>query len=89
MNWVDESFGAGCPTMTAYQPLSRNPAGGVHKTGRMFFTDLDGNILSEFHVGDLRPDPAAGEYCLAPMGMAVKGIGRDLLVNARYTGGST
>jgi hypothetical protein len=87
VNWVDESFGSGCPTMTNYQPRPWNPAGGTHKTGRMFFTDLGGNFLSEFHVGDLRPSSAAGEYCSAHMGMAVMGIKRDLLVNAWYTGG--
>ena len=87
VNWVDESFGTGCPTMTTYQSRPWNPAGGTHKTGKMFFTDLEGNFLSEFHVGDLRPDPGATEYCSAHMGMAVMGIKRDLLVNAWYTGG--
>jgi hypothetical protein len=87
VNWVDESFGSGCPTMTEYQPRPWNPAGGTHKTGRMFFSDLEGNFLSEFHVGDLRPDPGETEYCSAHMGMAVMGIKRDLLVNAWYTGG--
>jgi hypothetical protein len=87
VNLVDESFGSGCPTMTTYAPRPWNPAGGVHKTGRMFFTDLEGNFLSEFHVGDRRPDPRAGEYCSAHMGMAVMNIRRDLLVNAWYTGG--
>ncbi|MGH2774783.1 MAG: hypothetical protein ACRDJT_05035 [Actinomycetota bacterium] len=87
VNWVDESFGSGCPTMTTYQPRPWNPAGGTHKTGRMFFTDMEGNFLSEFHVGDVRPDPGPTEYCSAHMGMAVMGIERDLLVNAWYTGG--
>jgi hypothetical protein len=87
VNWVDESFGAGCPTMTNYQPRPWNPAGGRHKTGRMFFSDMEGNFLSEFHVGDLRPNPGATEYCSAHMGMAAMGIKRDLLVNAWYTGG--
>jgi hypothetical protein len=87
VNWVDESFGSGCPTRTTYQPRPWNPAGGTHKTGRMFFSDLEGNFLSEFHVGDLRPSSAPGEYCSAHMGMAVMGIQRDLLVNAWYTGG--
>lgn len=87
VNWVDESFGSGCPTTTTYQPRPWNPAGGTHKTGRMFFTDMEGGFLSEFHVGDVRPDPAPGEYCSAHMGMAVMGIERDLLVNAWYTGG--
>jgi hypothetical protein len=88
VNWVDESFGSGCPTMTTYSPRPWNPAGGTHKTGRMFFTDIEGGFLSEFHVGDLRPDPGATEYCSAHMGMAVMGIKRDLLVNAWYTGGT-
>jgi hypothetical protein len=87
VNWVDESFGAGCPTMTTYQPRPWNPAGGIHKTGKMFFSDMEGNFLSEFHVGDLRPDPGATEYCSAHMGMTIAGIKRDILVNAWYTGG--
>jgi hypothetical protein len=87
VNWVDESFGTGCPTMTTYNPRPWNPAGGTHKTGRMFFSDMEGNFLSEFHVGDRRPDTRPGEYCSAHMGMAVMGIEDDLLVNAWYTGG--
>jgi hypothetical protein len=87
VNLVDESFGTGCPTMTSWNARAWHPAG-THKTGKMFFTDLDGNFLSEFHVGDVRPNPAAGEYCSAHMGMAIVGIDRDLLVNAWYTGGA-
>ena len=87
VNWVDESFGSGCPTMTTWQPRPWNPAGGTHKTGSMFFTDMEGNFQSEFNVGDLRPDSSAGEYCSSHMGMTVTGIQRDLLVNAWYTGG--
>jgi hypothetical protein len=49
---------------------------------------MEGRFLSEFHVGDLRPDPGPTEYCSAHMGMAVMGIERDLLVNAWYTGGA-
>jgi hypothetical protein len=88
VNWVDESFGRGCPTMTNWEARPWHPAG-THKTGRMFFTDVDGNFLSEFHVGDLRPQPLTdpAPYCSAHMGMAVMGIDRDLLVNAWYTGG--
>jgi hypothetical protein len=87
VNWVDESFGSGCPTMTTWQPRPWNPTGGTHKTGRMFFSDMEGNFLSDFHVGDRRPDPRDGEYCSSHMGMTVTGIDRDLLVNAWYTGG--
>jgi hypothetical protein len=73
--------------MTTYLPRPWNPAGGTHETGRMFFSDMEGNFLSEFNVGDVRPDPGATEYCSAHMGMAIMGIDRDLLVNAWYTGG--
>jgi hypothetical protein len=87
LNWVDESFGSGCPTMTPWRATAWHPAA-VQKTGKMFFTDLaSGAFLSEFHVGDLRPDPGEDEYCSAHMGLAVTGIKRDLLVNAWYTGG--
>jgi hypothetical protein len=87
VNWVDESFGRGCPPMTTYQPRPWNPSGGTHKTGHMYFSDMEGNFQSRFHVGDLRPDSSAGEYCSSHMGMTVTGIQRDLLVNAWYTGG--
>jgi hypothetical protein len=88
VNLVDESFGSGCPPRTNWQSRPWNPAGGNHKTGRMFFSDLaSGAFLSEFQVGDVRPNASPGEYCSAHMGMAVMGIQRDLLVNAWYTGG--
>jgi hypothetical protein len=87
VNWVDESFGSGCPPMTTYQARPWNPGGGTHKTGKMFFSSMEGEFLSEFHVGDVRPDPRMGEYCSAHMGMTVTGIQRDVLVNAWYTGG--
>jgi hypothetical protein len=73
--------------MTPYQSKPYNPDGGTWKTGRMFFTDMEGEFLSEFHVGDLRPSAAAGEYCSAHMGMTTIDRQRDLLVNAWYTGG--
>jgi hypothetical protein len=88
VNLVDESFdfdAQACPPMTAYQPRPWNPSGGLHESGRMVFTDLDGNFLSDFQVGRLRPE--AGAYCSAHMGMAVMDVRRDLLVNAWYEGG--
>jgi hypothetical protein len=87
VNWVDESFGTGCPPRTNWQARPWHPAG-THQTGYMFFSDMEGNFQSRFHVGDLRPDSSAGEYCSAHMGMTVTGINRDLLVNAWYTGGT-
>jgi hypothetical protein len=87
VNWVDESFGTGCPPMTTYADRPWNPGGSTEKTGSMFFSDMEGNFLSEFHVGDVRPDTSPGEYCSAHMGMTVTGIEEDILVNAWYTGG--
>jgi hypothetical protein len=87
VNWVDESFGRGCPPMTTWQPRPWNPAGGTHKTGHMYFSDMEGNFQSRFHVGNVRPDSSSDEYCSSHMGMTVTGIRRDLLVNAWYTGG--
>jgi hypothetical protein len=86
VNWVDESFGRGCPPMTNWQARDWHPAD-THQTGYMFFSDMEGNFKSRFHVGDRRPDGSAGEYCSSHMGMTVTGITRDLLVNAWYTGG--
>lgn len=86
VNWIDESFGDGCPPETAYEPRPWNPAGGVHKTGRMFFVNGgNGSFISEFQVGDERPEP--GAYCSAHMGLPVPNMNRDLLVNAWYMGG--
>jgi len=86
VNWVDESFGTGCPPKTTWQARAWHPAA-TQQTGYMYFSDMEGNYQSRFHVGDRRPDPRAGEYCSSHMGMTVTGIQRDLLVNAWYTGG--
>ena len=97
VNCVDESFDSqqpnprppgagGCPNMTTYQPRPWNPAGGTHKSGRMFFTDMEGEFLSEFHVGDLGPNTGVGEYCRRTWAWP-DGHQRDLLVNTRYYGG--
>jgi len=87
VNWVDESFGVGCPPMTQWAARPWHPAS-LEKTGKMFFSDVATQaFLSEFQIGDLRPDADPAAYCSAHMGMAVMDIQRDLLVNAWYTGG--
>jgi hypothetical protein len=86
VNWVDESFGSGCPTMTKWQKRPWHN-GRTNMTGFMYFSDMEGDYKSRFHVGKLRPDDRDGEYCSAHMGMTVTGIEQDLLVNAWYTGG--
>ncbi len=87
LNTVDESFGIGCPPMTQWVARPWHPAA-VMKSGKMFFSDTEtGEFFSEFQVGDVRPDSDPRAYCSAHMGMAVMDIGKDLLVNAWYTGG--
>lgn len=76
VNFIDESFGAGCPPVTS---------GGHHPgdTGRMFFHDAtDGSLLSVFMA-----DRTETDYCSAHMGSPVATPDRDLLVNAWYMGG--
>jgi hypothetical protein len=90
VNWIDESFAPApgfdeCPPTTDWAARAWHPAG-THETGRMFFVDgASGAFLSEFQVGDLRPEP--GAYCSAHMGLPVPGSSKDLLVNAWYMGG--
>lgn len=87
VNFIDESFGAGCPTVT---PIT-NPATGETKdsdTGRMFFLDVKtGEKLSHFFINRPGPPTDPHQYCSAHLGNVVPANGRYLLVNAWYTGG--
>jgi hypothetical protein len=77
VNFIDESFGSGCPTVTK----------GVGQTGRMFFVDTDtGARLSEFMIRRSRQKEVP-DYCSAHLGNVVPASDRYLLVNAWYTGG--
>lgn len=86
-NFIDESFGSGCPTVT---PIT-NPATGVTRdsdTGRMFFLDVaTGEKLSHFFINRPGPPDDPVQYCSAHLGNTVPANGRYLLVNAWYTGG--
>jgi hypothetical protein len=76
-NFIDESFGSGCPTV--------NP--GIGQTGRMFFLNTDtGSRLSQFMIRRSRK-PETPDYCSAHLGNVVPATDRYLLVNAWYTGG--
>ena len=77
VNFIDESFGSGCPTVTK----------GVGQTGRMFFVDADtGARLSQFMIRRSHKKEVP-DYCSAHMGNVVPASDRYLLVNAWYTGG--
>jgi LVIVD repeat len=92
-NFIDESFGDGCPTVT-----KKKGQGGtedkIFETGNMyFFNTRSGKLLSEFR--NPRPtndDLGAGErltYCSSHLGIPVPATDRYLLVNAYYRGGSS
>jgi LVIVD repeat len=92
-NFIDESFGDGCPTTTM---KTGGLPGGVKQfqSGNMFFFDTSsGRLLSEFR--NPRPtndDLGAGErltYCSSHLGIPVPARDRYLLVNAYYRGGSS
>ncbi|MBA2524472.1 MAG: hypothetical protein H0V18_01625 [Pyrinomonadaceae bacterium] len=88
VNFIDESFGIGCPTVTP-DVYGRGPG----DTGAMFFLSTkSGKKLSHFTFprrGETRPDPEGNEtaYCSAHLGNTVRTKDRDLLVNAWYEGG--
>ena len=95
-NFIDESFGDGCPTTTTKTGgLGNNPR--VFETGNMFFFDTaSGKLYSEYRIergtnGDsLDPnDPRRLTYCSSHLGMPVPSTDRYLLVNAYYRGGSS
>lgn len=87
VNFIDESFGSGCPTVT---PIT-NPTTGMTRnsdTGRMFFLDVaTGAKLSHFFVNRPGPPTDPVQYCSAHLGNVVPANGRYLLVNAWYTAG--
>jgi hypothetical protein len=90
-NFIDESFGDGCPTVTTKTSgLSGGPQ--VFETGNMFFFEAkSGELLSEYR--NPRPtnddtSPTTGKYCSSHLGIPVPAKDRYLLVNAYYRGGS-
>jgi len=78
---IDESFGEGCPTTTHINGVESD-------TGRMFFMDAaTGEKLSHYVIQRQPPSDDPVQYCSAHLGNTVPSLGRDLLVNAWYTGG--
>jgi len=84
VNFIDESFGSGCPTVT---PVGLGAAAKPSDTGRMFFVNTaTGAFLSRFTLPRPETSPIV-DYCSAHLGNTVPSIGKYLLVNAWYTGG--
>ncbi len=83
VNFIDESFGEGCPTVT--EEYYTGPA----DTGRMFFLDTaSGQKLSHFQIPRPETEEPGPSYCSAHVGNTVSTPDADLLVNAWYTGGA-
>ena len=90
-NFIDESFGDGCPTTTV-----KKGQGGTElksfETGNMFFFEAkSGRLLSEFRNPRPTNDDLGyekGQYCSSHLGIPVPARDRYLLVNAYYRGGS-
>jgi hypothetical protein len=83
VNFIDESFGEGCPTVTEFSDGSAND------TGRMFFLDTaSGQKLSHFQIPRPETEEPGPSYCSAHVGNTVNTPDSDLLVNAWYTGGA-
>ena len=95
-NFIDESFGDGCPTTTI---KTGGLPGGPREfqTGNMYFFETgSGKLFSEYRIerdtnGDsLDPnDPRRLTYCSSHLGIPVPATDRYLLVNAYYRGGSS
>ncbi len=90
-NFIDESFGDGCPTITTKTAGLPGPPR-VYESGNMFFFETrSGELLSEYR--NPRPtnddiSPTTGKYCSSHLGIPVPSKDRYLLVNAYYRGGS-
>jgi hypothetical protein len=83
VNFIDESFGEGCPTVTDW------PDGSKNDTGRMFFLNTrTGAKLSHFMIPRAETPTPGRTYCSAHVGNTVHTPDADLLVNAWYTGGA-
>jgi hypothetical protein len=84
INFIDESFGAGCPPVTAVGAAVPNRQPG--DTGRMFFVDAaSGKLLSSY----MNSRPLENTYCSAHLGNVVPATDKYLLANAWYAGGAS
>ena len=93
-NFIDESFGDGCPTKTDEDGGLGGTEKSVFETGNMyFFNTRSGKLLSEYRNSrGTNDDLGAGErltYCSSHLGIPVPAKDRYLLVNAFYRNGSS
>jgi hypothetical protein len=89
VNFIDESFGSGCPTVTEW-PSGPSGETTLNDTGRMFFLDTArGKKLSHFMIPRPETPEPGPSYCSAHLGNSVHTADADLTVNAWYTGGAS
>lgn len=91
-NFIDESFGDGCPTTTTKTAGLPGPPKEYESGNMFFFETRSGELLSEYR--NPRPtndatSPTTGKYCSSHLGIPVPSFDRYLLVNAYYRGGSS
>jgi hypothetical protein len=86
VNFIDESFGTGCPTKTVKRVrLGREPR--EYETGNMFFMNArNGHFYSEFRIPRTSQDTG---YCSSHLGNVIPTKDRYLLANAYYRAGSS
>ena len=89
VNFIDESFGDGCPTTTVKRVrLGREPR--EYQTGNMFFLNArSGEFYSEFRIPRSSQNAGAGGYCSSHLGNVIPSKDRYLLANAYYRAGSS
>ncbi len=94
VNFIDESFGVGCPPITPDfgSTVPTATTSDDADTGRMYFVDRrSGDELSQFTLPrtESAPDEEGAEtaYCSAHLGNTVPARDKNLLVNAWYMGG--
>jgi len=81
INFIDESFGSGCPTVTPTGLTTPKP---MSDSGWMFFYDA----ATGQKISQMMSPRRTGTYCSAHLGNVAPTIGKYLLFNAWYTGGS-
>jgi hypothetical protein len=92
-NFIDESFGDGCPTTTTKTGGLPGPPREFESGNMFFFSTKSGRLLSEYRNSrGTNDDLGAGTrltYCSSHLGIPVPAKDRYLLVNAFYRNGSS
>ena len=94
-NFIDESFGDKCPTVTTKTAGLPGPPKEYMSGNMFFFETKSGELLSEYRNprltnDNLSPGNGVGDYCSSHLGIPAPAVlDRYLLVNAYYRGGTS